>query len=158
MSILAKLQTFLDERQIPYAHSVHPLAFTAQEVAQAEHVSGRMIAKVVVLLADGAFAMAVLPADSLVDLQELRNAMGVTHLRLATEQEIGDLFPDCELGAMPPFGNLWDLPVYLENSLAQQSAIAFNAGTHRDVVHMKFADFRSAVAPVILPFGRRVAA
>jgi Ala-tRNA(Pro) deacylase len=158
MPVLAKLETYLNERQIPFSCTVHPLAFTAQEVAQAEHISGRAMAKTVVLLADGAFALAVLPADSIVDLRELRHEMGVEHLRLATEREIHDLFPDCELGAMPPLGNLYGLPVYVESSLARQQSIAFNAGTHRDVVHMTFADFRRAVEPLILPFGQRIAA
>jgi Ala-tRNA(Pro) deacylase len=158
MAVLTRLEQYLEREGIPYTRTTHPLAFTAQEVAQAEHVSGRMVAKTVVLLGDGVFLMAVLSADAVVDLQELRHAMGVTHLRLATEQEIGDLFPDCELGAMPPFGNLYGLPVYVESSLAMQPEIAFNAGTHRDVVHMKFPDFRRAVEPVILSFGRRVAA
>ncbi|MBI3667891.1 MAG: YbaK/EbsC family protein [Acidobacteria bacterium] len=158
MAVLQRLETYLSEHNIPYTKTVHPLAFTAQEVAQAEHLSGRMIAKCVVLLADDAYVMAVLPADSVVDLQELRQAIGAAHLRLATEKEIADLFPDCELGAMPPFGNLYGLSVYVENSLAQQQTIAFNAGTHRDVVHLQFADFRRAVEPMILPFGRRVAA
>jgi Ala-tRNA(Pro) deacylase len=158
MPILARLESSLNENQIPYSHHVHPLAFTAQEVAHAERVSGRMIAKTVVVLADGAFAMAVLPADSLVDLQELRHALGATHLRLATERELADLFADCELGAMPPFGNLYGLPVYVDSSLAQQQTIGFNAGTHRDVVHLKFADFSRVVQPVIVGFGRRIAA
>jgi Ala-tRNA(Pro) deacylase len=158
MAVLAKLEEYLNDRQIPFSRSTHPIAFTAQEVAQAEHVSGRMVAKTVVLLADGAFMMAVLSADAIVDLQELRHALGVTHLRLATEREIADLFPDCELGAMPPFGNLYGLPVYVEASLAQQVEIAFNAGTHREVIHMKFADFRRLVDPTIMSFGRRVAA
>ena len=158
MAVLSRLEEYLESRQIPYTCTTHPVAFTAQEVAQAEHLSGRMIAKAVVLLADGAFAMAVLSADAIVDLQELRHALGVSHLRLATEREIADLFPDCELGAMPPFGNLYNVPVYVEASLAQQQEIAFNAGTHRDVVHLKFADFRRLVEPIILSFGRRVAA
>jgi Ala-tRNA(Pro) deacylase len=158
MAVLTKLEEYLKNQQIPFSRSTHPVAFTAQEVAQAEHVSGRMIAKTVVLLADGAFLVAVLSADAVVDLQELRHTLGVTHLRLATEREIADLFPDCELGAMPPFGNLYGLPVYAEASLAQQSEIAFNAGTHRDVVHMKFTDFRRLVDPLIMSFGRRVAA
>lgn len=158
MAVLTNLEEYLQERQIPFHRSIHPIAFTAQEVAQAEHVSGRKVAKTVVLLADGVFLMAVLSADAVVDLQELRHAMGVTHLRLATEREIADLFPDCELGAMPPFGNLYALPVYVEASLAQQPEITFNAGTHREVIRMKFGDFRRAVDPIILPFGRRLAA
>jgi Ala-tRNA(Pro) deacylase len=158
MAIPARLEEYLAAQGVPYTRRTHPLAFTAQEVAQAEHVSGRMVAKTVVLLADGAFMIAVLSADAVVDLQELRHELGVTHLRLATEQEIADLFPDCELGAMPPFGNLYGMPVYVESSLSLQPEIAFNAGTHREVIHMKFADFRRLVEPIILPFGRRVAA
>ena len=158
MTVLEKLESYLGARDIPFAHSVHRLAFTAQGVAQAEHISGRMVAKAVVLLADGVFALAVLSADRLVDLRELRSLMGVKDLRLATEREIQFLFPDCELGAMPPFGNLYGLPVYVESSLTRQETIAFNAGTHHDVLHMKFDDFCRAVDPVILPFGRPLAA
>jgi len=158
MAIIVRLEDHLRERGVPYSWTTHPVAFTAQEVAEAEHVSGRMVAKTVVLLADGVFLMAVLPATAVVDLPELRHALGVTHLRLATEQEIADLFPDCELGAMPPFGNLYEMPVYVESALAQQPEIAFNAGTHRDVVHMQFGDFRKLVGPTILTFGRPVAA
>ena len=158
MPIAARLESYLNENQIPFSHSTHPLAFTAQEVAHAERVSGRMIAKTVVVLADGNFLMAVLAADSLVDLQELRHALGSAHVRLATERELADLFPDCELGAMPPLGNLYSLPVWVDNSLAQQRTIAFNGGTHRDMVHMTFADFERAVKPVLIGFGRRIAA
>jgi Ala-tRNA(Pro) deacylase len=158
MPIPPRLEFYLNENQIPFTHSTHPLAFTAQEVAHAERVSGRMIAKTVVVMADGNFVMAVLPADSLVDLQELHHVLGANHVRLATERELADLFPDCELGAMPPFGNLYGLPVYLDNSLAHQPAIAFNGGTHRDIVYMKFVDFRRAVSPVLVAVGRRLAA
>ncbi len=158
MPVLERIENFLDDLRVPFARSAHAPAFTAREVSEAENVSSRKIAKTVVLVADGAFVMAVLPADSIVDIQELRRALGATHLRLATEVEIGQLFPDCELGAMPPFGNLYGLPVYAEVSLAQQHTIAFNAGTHRDVVYMNFSDFRRAVNPVMLPFARRVAA
>ena len=157
MPVLARLESYLQEMKVPFTHSVHALAFTAQQVAEAEHISGRVVAKTVVLVVDGAFALAIVPADCVVDLNELRHAMGASHLRLATEREIQDLFPDCELGAMPPFGNLYGLPVYVESSLAQQRTIAFNAGTHRDMVHMNFGDFRRAVDLVILPLGRRIA-
>lgn len=158
MPVLKRLECYLDESHIPFVHSVHPLTFTAKETAHSEHISERTLAKTVVVLADGVFAMAVLSADSVVDLPELRHAMGVRDLRLATEQEMRDLFPDCELGAMPPFGNLYGLPVYAESSLVRQRDIAFNAGTHRDVVRVRFDDFQRAVNPVILAFGRRVAA
>lgn len=155
MTALEKLEVYLDERNMPFTHSVHPRAFTAQEVAQAEFISSRGMAKPVTVLADGAFALAVVAADSTVDLPQLRRLMDVNHLRLATEEEIKNLFPDCEVGAMPPLGNLYGLPVLVDSNLALQDVIAFNAGTHSDVVHMKFEDFRKAVDPEILPFGRR---
>lgn len=156
--VIERLESYLKEQKIPFSSETHPLAFTAQEVAQAGHVSGRKLAKTVIVLADGAFAMAVLPADSAIELTDLRHAMGVRHLRLATEAELLDLFPDCELGAMPPFGNLYGLPVYVENSLAWQDMIAFNGGTHRDIVYMNFADFLRVVDPAVLSFARRIAA
>lgn len=156
--VIERLESYLKQQKIPFACEAHPPAFTAQEVAQAGHISGRKLAKTVVVLADGAFAMAVLPADSAIELAELRHAMGVRHLRLATEAELLDLFPDCELGAMPPFGNLYGLPVYVENSLAWQEVIAFNGGTHRDIVHMNFVDFVRAADPAVLSFARRIAA
>jgi Ala-tRNA(Pro) deacylase len=158
MPVLKRLESYLDEYKIPFVHSVHPLTFTAKETAHSEHINERKLAKTVVVLADDVFAMAVLSADSAVDLPELRHAMGVRDLRLATEEEMQDLFPDCDLGAMPPFGNLYGLPVYVESSLAHQRDITFNAGTHRDVVRVRFDDFERAANPVILAFGRRIAA
>lgn len=154
MAILPKLQELLEHQHIPYSHTVHPLAYTAREVAQVEHLRPHEVAKTVVFLADGAFGFAVLPANSLVDLQALREAIGVAHLRLATETEIAHLFPDMELGAMPPFGNLYDMPVYLDRSLADEEMISFNAGTHKDVVHLKTSDFLNLAKPVMISFSR----
>jgi Ala-tRNA(Pro) deacylase len=155
MPILQKLQEFLEQSQVGYTHTVHPTAYTAREVASAEHLPAREVAKTVVFLGENGYGMAVLPADSVVDLEQLRLDLGLSRLRLATEAELGELFPDCELGAMPPFGNLFGLPVYVDNRLAAEETIAFNAGTHRDVVHMRFRDFERLVNPAVVPFARR---
>jgi len=158
MGVFSKLQAFLDENQVEYRHTSHPAAYTAREVAAAEHVPASEIAKTVVFLSENGYAMAVLCADSVVDLEQLRQSLGLTRLRLATEAELGELFPQCELGAMPPFGNLFNLPVYVDSRLSTQQEIAFNAGTHRDVVHVRFRDFERLVNPGILPFARHAAA
>jgi Ala-tRNA(Pro) deacylase len=113
--------------------------------------------KVVVIWGDNGHAMLVLPANLVVDFQEVRTALGLTHVRLATENELARLFPDCDLGAMPPFGNLYEMPVYMDAALLRDERIAFNAGTHRDVIHMKLADYRSAVDPVIVSLSRQIA-
>ncbi len=158
MAFLERLRVFLDQNHAEYTHTVHPLAYTAREVASAEHLPAREVAKVVVLFADQGHHMAVVPAARLVDFQEVRLALGFTHARLATEEEIGRLFPDCELGAMPPFGNLYNVPVYLDSALAGEPVIAFNAGTHRDVVHMRTEDFRRLVNPSIVALAREAVA
>jgi Ala-tRNA(Pro) deacylase len=100
----------------------------------------------------------VVPATRLVDFQEVRLTLGLAHARLATEEELGRLFPDCELGAMPPIGSLYDLPVYLDSSLAGEDMIAFNAGTHHDVVHMRTAEYRALVRPTVVSLARVEAA
>jgi Ala-tRNA(Pro) deacylase len=154
MAISEKLRLFLDQSHVPYNHTVHPLAYTAREVASAEHVPAREVAKTVVIWGDNGFAMLVIPANMVIDFQELRAAMGLTHVRLATETELGDLFPDCDLGAMPPFGTLYRMPVYMDTSLLRDEHIAFNAGTHRDVIHMKLEDYRRLADPVIVSVSR----
>ena len=141
MPILRKLQEFLDQNQVEYTHTAHPLAYTAREVASVEHLPAHEVAKTVIYLSESGYGMAVLPADSVVDLEQLRQDLGLTRLRLATEAELAELFPTCELGAMPPFGNLFDLPVYVDSRLGGEDMITFNAGTHRDVIHMHFKDF-----------------
>ncbi len=155
MPILAKLREFLDQNGVEYTHTIHPLAYTAREVASAEHVPAREIAKTVIFLSEQGYGMAVLPGDSVVDLEQLRLDLGLSRLRLATEAELKELFPACELGAMPPFGNLFSLPVYVDSRLAGEDMITFNAGTHRDVIHMHFADVDRLVNPSIVPFARR---
>ena len=158
MAMLKKLQDFLEQNGVQYRHTVHPTAYTAREVAAAEHIPAREVAKTVVFLSENGYGMAVLCADCVVDLEQLRVDLGMSRLRLATEAELGELFPDCELGAMPPVGNIFGLPVYVDTQLAREEMIAFNAGTHRDVIYMRFADFERLVKPQILPFARRVTA
>lgn len=158
MPILRKLQEFLEQNQVAYTHTVHPLAYTAREVAAAEHVPAREVAKTVIFLSEHGYGLAVLPGDSVVDLEQLRLDLALSRLRLATEAELADLFPPCELGAMPPFGNLFGLPVYVDSRLAGEDMITFNAGTHRDVIHMHFGDFERMVQPSVVAFSRRARA
>jgi Ala-tRNA(Pro) deacylase len=157
MAIYRKLQEFLDKNQVEYTHHAHRVAYTAKEVASAENISAHDVAKVVIFLSEHGYGMAVLPADSVVDLEQLRACLGMSRLRLATETEIGELFPDCELGAMPPVGTLFDMPVYVDSTLAGDHKIAFNAGTHRDVVYLQYADYERLVKPSLIHFARKPA-
>lgn len=157
MPTLHRLLSYLDSHRVPYTHDSHPIAFTAREVAGAEHVPEKMMAKTVVFLTENGYGMAVLPADMYVDMSDLRAALGATRLRLASESELIALFPHCELGSMPPFGNglLYDLPVYADPSLGEQEMIAFNAGTHRDCIRVRWDHYRGMVKPVVVPFAHR---
>ncbi|MBI1792531.1 MAG: YbaK/EbsC family protein [Acidobacteria bacterium] len=152
--IVTRLRDFLEQNGANYGHTTHRPAFTAREVAVADHLSTREVAKTIVFLGDGAYGMAVIPASTYLDLKELRELLGLSHLRLATEEELVGLFPDCELGAMPPFGNLYNMPVYVDGSLAREETIAFNAGTHRDVAHMKFREFERLAGAKVISFSR----
>ncbi len=154
MAIVPRLEQYLREQQVEYTHHTHPPTYTARETARAEHIPEHRFAKAVVFSSEEGYAMAVLPADYVVDLQELRAALGLQRVRLATEAELAELFADCELGAMPPLGNLYQMPTYLESSLLEEEVIGFHAGTHRDVVYMRMADFRRLTEPVILHFAR----
>jgi Ala-tRNA(Pro) deacylase len=149
MPILSKLKEFLDANGVRYEVRSHPTAYTAQQVAAEEHIPGREMAKVVMVRDGGEYLMAVLPAPYHVGLTRLGEAMGRTGLRLATEAEFARLCPGCEPGAMPPFGNLYGIPVCVDESLAQDDEIAFNAGNHEQTVHMKFTDFARLVRPRI---------
>ena len=160
METLEKIFSFLDLCKVPYTHTVHSAAFTALEVAHVEHIPEHMVAKTVVFVGPDGYGMAVLPADFVIDLEDLRACLGVSHLRLATEFELQELFPACEVGAMPPLGNstLYEMPVYVDSSLGGQEEIAFNAGTHSDVLRMKYADWESLVNPKKLHFAHMAAA
>jgi len=152
MNVLQMCLTHLRENRILFSHSIHPPAFTAREVAAAEGIPAHEISKVVVYFGDADYGMLVLPADTMVDFDEVKRLMGLNYARLATETELLEMFPECELGAMPPFGDLFEMPVLVDESIETDGYIAFNAGTHRDVIHMKFADFRHLVNPLIARF------
>src|SRR5438874_6881910 len=149
------IKKLLDLRKVPYEHRVHPTAFTAQQVAAVERIPGTVVAKTVVVKADNKFVMAVLPASAKVDLPALRETVRANELRLAKEAEFYGLFPDSELGAMPPFGNLYGLPVYADESLARDRAILFNAGTHQDAIRMSYRNFTRLVEPKICSFAAK---
>jgi len=157
MNMLELCLTHLRENRILFSHSIHPPAFTAREVAAAEGLPAHQISKVVVYFGDADYGMLVLPADSMVDFEEVRRLMGLSHARLATETELVEMFPECELGTMPPFGDLFEMPVLVDESIETDGYIAFSAGTHRDVIHMKFAEFRRLVNPLIASFAREAA-
>lgn len=157
MPLSERLRSFLDSRHAEYTLTKHANAFTAREVAAAEHLPPREVAKTVVIFGDGTYHMIVVPASKLVDLIEVRPTLGLAQVRLAREEELGMLFPDCELGAMPPLGPLYGFPVYLDASLAGEDTIAFNAGTHREVIHMKTAEYRRLVSPSVVSLVREPA-
>jgi Ala-tRNA(Pro) deacylase len=158
MPLLEKLRVFLEENHAEYTHTVHALAYTAREVASAEHLPAREVAKTVVIHGDQGYSMIVLPANKLVDFQEVRVALGLSHARMVPETELSRLFPDCELGAAPPIGALYGMAVYLDSHLAAEDMITFNAGTHRDVVHMRTAEFRRLVRPILVSLAREAVA
>ena len=146
------LKAFLDSRNVKYISIRHSMAFTASEVAESVHVKGRDFAKTVIVQIDGAMAMVVLPASRRLVLHDLREMLGIDHVRLASEAEFKDVFPDCELGAMPPFGNLYGMPVYVAASLTDETEIAFNAGTHSEVIKLAYEDFEQLVNPTVIDF------
>jgi Ala-tRNA(Pro) deacylase len=150
--IAKKLKDFLDQRKVKYLTITHSPAFTAQEIAQQAHISGHILAKTVMLYIDGVMAMAVLPSSHRVLLDDLCELTGTEDVRLAREEEFKALFPDCEPGAMPPFGNLYDMSVYASPLLAEEDDIAFNAGSHTEIIRMSFHDFERLVGPRVLRF------
>ncbi|MBI3895699.1 MAG: YbaK/EbsC family protein [Acidobacteria bacterium] len=152
MYLLTRIKDYLDKENVSYQHVVHRTAYTAQEVAAEEHIPGKLMAKAVVVKTDGRYVMAVLPATAKVDLAALQASLGAQEVRLATEFEFTGLFPDCEVGAMPPFGNLYGLPVCVDESLSRDPEIVFNAGTHQDTIRMKYEDFARLARPQILGF------
>lgn len=142
----SKLRQFLDRGGIKYVEIRHSPAYTAQEVAALTHVSGNDFAKTVVVVADGKMTMIVIPASRKIDVRRLCEQLGAD-VRLATETELGAAFPDCEVGAMPPMGKLYGLPMYVSTDLAKEKEIAFNAGTHTEIIKMAYADYAAAAEP-----------
>ena len=155
---ITKLQRFLDDNNVLYTCISHSLAYTSQGIAALAHIPGKELAKTVVVKIDGKMAMAVLPASAHIDLIQMRAAVRANAVELATEAEFKDRFPDCETGAMPPFGNLYDLAVFVDDSLTRDKEIVFNACSHRELIRMAYADFERLVKPKVLSFVRSKAA
>lgn len=146
---VAKLKQFLDDAGVRYEVIPHEEAYTTQEVAAAAHIRGREVAKTVMVKVDGAMAMAVLEAPDVVSMDRLKDVAGAELVELAHEDEFRDLFPTCEPGAMPPFGNLWSMDVFVDEKLREDDRIAFNAGTHDELMRLDYADFERLVKPVV---------
>jgi Ala-tRNA(Pro) deacylase len=149
---LKKLKEYLDENKVRYMTISHSPAYTAQEMAAMAHLPGKEIAKTVLVKIDGRLAMAVLPGSFKINFEELKKVTGSGNVRLADEHEFIDKFPDCEVGAMPPFGNLYGLEVFVANNLAEDEEIAFNACSHSQMIKMSYADYEKLVNPVRLDF------
>jgi Ala-tRNA(Pro) deacylase len=150
MPIIKKLKAALDEAKISYEVCNHPLAYTAQEVAASQHVSGKEIAKVVMIQVDGKLVMGVLPGSLKVNLNTVQASLGTKDMRLAAEDQFISRFPDCEIGAMPPFGNLFGVPVLVDPALEKDEYIYFNAGNHAQTVRLRYQDFARMVKPQVV--------
>jgi Ala-tRNA(Pro) deacylase len=151
---IRKLREFLDENQVKYVVISHSPAYTAQEIAASAHIPGKDIAKTVIVKLDGKMAMVVLPAPHKLDFDYLKKAAKAEIADLATEEEFKYLFPGCEIGAMPPFGNLYSMPTYVGQSLTEDEQIAFNAGTHKELVKLNYKDFERLVKPKVEKLSR----
>ena len=147
MSVTKKLADFLKTNKVKFEKITHAETFTSQETAQVEHLPGKEVAKVVMAKADGKDVMAVLPASFKLDLNKLKKLVRAKDVRLASEQEFTKLFPDCDKGAMPPFGNLYEVPFYVDSALAENSEIVFNAGTHKESIKMAYKDYARLAKP-----------
>lgn len=149
---IKKLKEFLDKNNIEYITISHSTAYTAQKIAASAHIPGKELAKTVMVKINGKMAMAVLPASYQIDFELLKSAAGTQNVELATEDEFRGIFPQCELGAMPPFGNLYDMKVFVAESLAEDEEFAFNAGNHTELIRLSYIDFDRLVQPRVLKF------
>ena len=157
MAISSRLKTFLAKHKIKYKTRKHPTAYTAQEIAAAQHVSGKQLAKCVLVNTDKGYFLAVLPAIELVDLAKLKKLLRVKKLSLASEADIRRLFPDVDVGAMSSFGNLYDVPTVMDKALADAEEIVCNAGSHAETITLRYRDFEKWAAPRVGSFGLPVA-
>jgi Ala-tRNA(Pro) deacylase len=155
MAILQSLQRLLDEHRVRYEVHPHPRTFTAKETASADRVPPSEMAKVLVLRGRDRFLMAVLPASHTLDLARLRETVGDSDLRLASERELADASPGCEPGAVPPFGELFRMPLWVDDSLGRETEIVFNGGNHQETVHLAYQDFVRLATPMFGEFSRR---
>ena len=149
MSISKRLQELLDAGGAAYEHHVHPDVFTAADTAASVHIPGSEMAKTVIVNADGLLRMAVIPANRMVDLRHLKFITRSENIHIASEREFRNAFPDCEVGAMPPFGSIFGMPVYCDVQLEHNEFIEFNAGTHHDTIRIGFHDFRRLESPMM---------
>jgi Ala-tRNA(Pro) deacylase len=152
MPIPRQISDYLDSQHVWYRTSKHPLAFTAQGLAHVQHVSGKLLAKAVMIKADNRMVMAVLPASHRIEFGEFQQLLHAGSIRLASEEEFKDLFPDCELGALPPLGNLYHIEVWIDRALHEHPSILFTAGTHIETIEMSYADFERLVQPRVGTF------
>ncbi|PKL81794.1 MAG: deacylase [Ignavibacteriae bacterium HGW-Ignavibacteriae-3] len=146
------LREFLDQNKVRFVTIRHSVAYTAQEIAASAHIKGKEMAKTVLIKIDGRMAMCVLPASNKIDFDLLKEALGGANIRLANEIEFKDKFPECDVGAMPPFGNLYDMDVYVDEALAKDEEIAFNACSHVELIQMAFKDYGRLVMPRLIKF------
>ena len=153
--IAKKLKDYLDSFGVKYVTVTHSLAFTAHEVAVSAHVPDQEMAKTVIVNVKGELAMAVLPASYHIDFHRLMDSLKTSDMYLATEEEFKNRFPDCEIGAMPPFGNLYGMKTYVSKSLTEDEQITFNAGNHSEAITMTYADYERLVAPIVTSFTDR---
>ncbi|MCL6584632.1 MAG: YbaK/EbsC family protein [bacterium] len=147
---IRKLREFLDQNNIKYVTITHSPAYTAQEIAASAHIPGREMAKTVVVKIDDTMAMVVLPANAQINLDFLKCITGAQRVSLASEEEFKDKFPDSEIGAMPPFGNLYGMQVFVSEALSREKEIAFNAGSHSELIKMSYKDFERIVKPRVI--------
>ena len=152
MDCKTRLEQYFRDNGVGYQIMTHPVAYTAQEVAAAQRVPGRQVAKVVIVLADGKAVMLAQPANSRIDFAKLKDVLGAQEVRLARENEFSDLFPDCDTGAMPPFGNLYDVLVYVDRALSEDVEIVFQAGTHRETMKISYQDYARLAQPTVADF------
>ncbi len=147
-----KVVEFLDGHQVKFVTVRHSKAYTAQEIAATAHIPGKELAKTVIVRIDGQLAMAVVPASHRIDFDRLRAFAGADAVELATEQDFRDLFPECEIGAMPPFGNLYGMEVFVARPLNEDEEIAFNAGSHTELIRLSYTDYQRLVDPKVGDF------
>ncbi|MDF1549329.1 MAG: YbaK/EbsC family protein [Bacteroidales bacterium] len=152
---IKKLKEFLDSHEIEYLTIHHSIAYSAQKIAAKTHIPGKELAKTIMVKVDGKLAMAVLPASYNINFSLLKEAIKAEKVVLASEFEFKDIFPQCEVGAMPPFGNLYNMEVYVAESLAEDEEICFNAGTHMELVRLAYKDFERLVKPKVLKFSSK---
>lgn len=152
---VTKLREFLDSHDIEYVSIRHSPAYTAQRVAASAHLRGKELAKTVMVKIDGTMAMAVVPAAYKVNVERLRVAAAAANVAIASEAEFKGLFPDCDVGAMPPFGNLYTMKVFVAKELSEDNEIAFNAGSHTELIQMSYQDFETLANPTIMDFSTK---